>query len=451
MLGALCHSFRNMQPYHEQFAPILEKLQIEALNEMQLATIEASQQESDIVLLSPTGTGKTLAFLLPLLAGLNEENKQVQAVILTPTRELAIQIESVFKDMKTPHKVTCCYGGHPIRIEQKNLIEPPALLIATPGRLVDHIKRENIDLSQAKLLVLDEFDKSLEFGFQEDMNFIIKRLERLGKRILTSATESIKIPDFAGVEKPIRLHFIPKKSAVKKLEIKIVQSPEKDKLSTLYQLISNLDPASMIVFCNHRDAVERVSDYLSEQDIDHDYFHGGLEQNEREKSLVKFRNGTYRILISTDLAARGLDIPDIKYIVHYHLPSTADAFTHRNGRTARMDAKGSAFLILNEEENIPEYVEGDPKIFYLTESLPPPAPEWDTLFIGKGKKDKINKVDIVGFLFKQGGLKKDEIGLIEVKDFFVYAAIKRNKIKEVLNKISNEKIKGKKAKMEIAR
>ncbi|MEO1257643.1 MAG: DEAD/DEAH box helicase [Bacteroidota bacterium] len=440
-----------MQNPNEQYAPYLKKLKIDSLNEMQLATIKASQTAEDIILLSPTGTGKTLAFLLPLIANLKEIKNQVQAVILSPTRELALQIEEVFKKMKTPHKVTCCYGGHPMKIEKKNLVEPPAVLIATPGRLADHMKRGNTDLSNAKTLILDEFDKSLEFGFQEDMSYIIKRLYSLDKRILTSATESIKIPKFAGVEKPIRLHFIPKKSEIKKLEINIVRSPEKDKLPTLVQLICNLEPAAMIIFCNHRESVERVSDYLYENEIFHDYFHGGLEQKEREKTLVKFRNGTYQILIATDLAARGLDIPDIKYIIHYHLPSKADAYTHRNGRTARMHARGSAYLIFHENENIPEYITGDPPVFYLKEKPVPTAPEWETLFIGKGKKDKINKVDIVGFLAKKGALEKDEIGLIEVKDFFAYAAIKRNKIKSVLEKIKGEKIKGKKAKLEIAR
>lgn len=440
-----------MQEPSKQFAPILKNLGIEALNEMQLATIETSQSDTDIVLLSPTGTGKTLAFLLPLLRGLDKTSRQVQALILAPTRELAMQIESVFKKMKTGYKVTCCYGGHPIRVEKKNLIEPPAVLVATPGRLVDHLKREHITLQDVRFLVLDEFDKSLEFGFQEDMTFIIQKMSRLRKRILTSATEAIRIPKFTGVEKPTRLHFIPKKSAQKKLEVKLIHSPIKDKLGTLYQLICNLEPAAMIVFCNHRDAVERVSDYLFEKDIVHDYFHGGLEQMEREKTLVKFRNGTIQILIATDLAARGLDIPDIKYIVHYHLPLKADPYVHRNGRTARMHAKGMAFLILHEEENIPEYVTGDPAVFYLKERAVIPPTEWETLYIGKGKKDKVNKIDVVGFLSKKGELQKGEIGLIEVKDFFAYVAIKRNKVDSVLQKIKGEKIKGKKARVEVAR
>ena len=440
-----------MQKPQEQFAPILENLNIEELNEMQLATIEASQSEEDIVLLSPTGTGKTLAFLLPLVNGLSASRGQVQALILAPTRELAIQIDSVFRKMKVGQKVTCCYGGHPMRVEKKDLIEPPAVLIATPGRLVDHLKRVHITLQGVHFLVLDEFDKSLEYGFQDDMSFIIQQMPRLKKRILTSATEAIKIPKFTGVEKPARLHFMPKKADVKKLEVKFVRSPEKDKLGTLLQLICNLEPAAMIVFCNHREAVERVSDYLFENDIVHDYFHGGLEQNEREKTLVKFRNGTIQILIATDLAARGLDIPDIQYIVHYHLPPKGDEYTHRNGRTARMHAKGMAFLIIHEEENIPEYVTGDPAIFFIKDKPPTPPTEWETLFIGKGKKDKVNKIDVVGFLSKKGELKKDEIGLIEVKDFFSYVAVKRDKVKSVLQKIKNEKIKGKKAKMEIAR
>lgn len=440
-----------MQSASDPFAPILQRLKIEALNEMQVATIDASQKEEDIILLSPTGSGKTLAFLLPLQQRLLPGIRSVQAVILSPTRELALQIESVFKQMKTSYKVSCCYGGHPMRIEKKNLIDPPAVLIATPGRLVDHLKRDHIDLSRAHHLILDEFDKCLEMGFQEDMSFIIRQLSSLEKRVLTSATEAIKVPNFVGIEKPIRLHFIPKKSDLKKLDIKLVKSPVKDKLETLYQLICNLEPAAMIVFCNHRDAVERVSEYLDDQDIVHDFFHGGLEQMEREKTLVKFRNGTIQILIATDLAARGLDVPDIKYIIHYHLPMKEDAYTHRNGRTARMHAKGMAFLLLHEEEYIPEYVKGDPATFYLKERNSIPPTEWETLYIGKGKKDKVNKVDIVGFLSKKGGLQKGEIGLIEMKDFFAYVAIKRSLVSTVLNNIKNEKIKGKKARIEVAR
>lgn len=436
--------------FAEQLKKVLINLQIEQLNEMQLVMLESDDTGKDIVLRSPTGTGKTLAFLLPILKHLEPKSRVVQAVILAPTRELALQIESVVKSMKIPHKVNCCYGGHPVRIEKRNLSQPPAILIATPGRLADHIHRQNISLRQAKMLVLDEFDKSLEIGFQEDMEDIIKAMPNIQRRVLTSATEAISIPKFAGVRNPIKLSFSKAEGAENKLDIRVVNSPEKDKLNTLYNLICNVDSGAMLVFCNYRETVARVSQFLEDKGVFHDVFHGGLEQIDREKTLSKFRNGSYNILITTDLAARGLDIPSIKYVVHYHLANKADAFTHRNGRTARMHADGTVILLMHEEEYFPDYLEEEPSELVLQEMPPPPAPEWQTLWVGKGKKDKISKMDIVGFLAKKGALKKEEIGLIEVKDFYAFTAVKRSKMSRLLKRIQNEKIKGKKARMGIA-
>ena len=441
---------KNVQ-FEEHLKKALTSLGIEALNEMQLATLEASETGRDIVLHSPTGTGKTLAFLLPILGQLEIGNKEVQAVILAPTRELALQIESVVRSMKIPFKVNCCYGGHPVRIEKRNLSNPPAILIATPGRLADHLHRRNISLKQAKMLVLDEFDKSLEIGFQEDMEDIIKSMPAIKKRILTSATDAIAIPRFANVRNPIRLSFDKPKTADSKLAIKVVNSPEKDKLNTLYQLICNVDSEAMLVFCNYRETVDRVSEFLATKGVFHNVFHGGLEQIDREKTLSKFRNGSYNILITTDLAARGLDIPSIKYVVHYHLANRADAFIHRNGRTARMHADGTVLLLMHEEEYLPDYLREAPTELVLDKLPAPPPPKWQTLWIGKGKKDKINKIDIVGFLSKKGLLKKDEIGLIEVKDFYSFTAVKRSKMNQLLKRIQQEKIKGKKAKIGIAK
>lgn len=438
-------------PFKEQLKQVLSHLNFDALNEMQLATLEADKEGRDIVLRSPTGTGKTIAFLLPILKNLQPVNRVVQAVVLAPTRELALQIESVVRSMKIPHKVNCCYGGHPVRIEKRNLSEPPAILIATPGRLADHIHRQNINLDQATMLVLDEFDKSLKIGFQEDMVDIIKAMPAIEKRILTSATSAISIPPFARVKNPVYLDFEATKKETKKLSIQVVHSPEKDKLNSLYQLICNVDSEAMLVFCNYKQTVGRVSDFLHSKNIYHDVFHGDLEQIDREKTLSKFRNGSYNILVTTDLAARGLDIPSIKYVVHYHLPSRGEDFTHRNGRTARMHADGTVILLMHEEEYFPEYLSEEPTVFSLEELPPPPPPVWETLWIGKGKKDKINKIDVVGFLSKKGGLKKDEIGLIEVKDFYSFTAIKRSKMNNLLKRIEKEKIKGKNAKMGIAK
>ena len=241
---------------------ILEKLKIKSLNEMQLASIEAIDKNNNVLLLSDTGSGKTLAFLLPLIKLLNPATTSTQAIIIVPSRELALQIETVFKSMGTDLKVTCCYGGHLRETEENNLKQPPALLIGTPGRLADHIRRGNITLDSIETLVLDEFDKSLELGFQEEMSFIISSLKSITKRILTSATGAVEIPSFIGISEPLKLDFLQDKDADSGLTVKTLLSDGKDKLETLFRLICMVGNRSMIVFCNHRESVERTSKWL---------------------------------------------------------------------------------------------------------------------------------------------------------------------------------------------
>jgi ATP-independent RNA helicase DbpA len=432
---------------------ILNRLNIIALNEMQLATLETTKKTNDIVLLSVTGSGKTLAFLLPILNALDTDIKLVQALILVPSRELALQIETVLKQMQTGFKITTCYGGHKREIEENNLVQPPAIIIGTAGRMADHIRRKNIDLSVIKYLVLDEFDKSLEMGFLEEMQFIIEALPAVEKHLLTSATYAVDIPAFVKMKDPVTLNFLPEfPTASESLRIFTLLSPEKDKLQTLLQLICFANNTSTIVFCNHREAVERTSNFLSEQGIVNVFYHGGMEQRDRETALCKFRNTSANILVTTDLASRGLDIADIRNIVHYHLPNEEAAFTHRNGRTARMNATGNVYVIYSAEEKLPEYITANAENFELPDKLSiPEKPKWSTLFIDAGKKDKINKIDIVGFLAQKGQLKKDEIGLIEVKDFLSFAAVRKSKIGNVVELVKNEKIKNKKVKIAVAK
>jgi superfamily II DNA/RNA helicase len=446
-------TFAQMQKRSHSIDDILSRLDIDALNEMQKASIEANEKHDNLILLSATGSGKTLGFLLPILQFLNPDNKKTQAIIIVPSRELALQIEKVFKSLGTYFKVTCCYGGHLRETEENNLVQPPALLIGTPGRLADHIRRGNITTDSIETLVLDEFDKSLESGFEEEMAFIIGSLKNLKKRILTSATEAVEIPSFIGLKDPVRLNFLSDSDELPEgLAIKTVQSGTKDKLETLFKLICHLGNRSTVVFCNHRESVERTSEYLTSQSVTNVFYHGAMEQQERDSALFKFRNGTSNVLVTTDLASRGLDIPNIRYIVHYHLPHTEEIFTHRNGRTARMDASGTAILILSAEEKIPDYIPaGTEKIKLPETAILPEKPKWSTLFIAAGKKDKVNKVDIVGFLGNKANLKKEDIGLIEVKDFFTFAAIKKIKMGETLRLIKDQKIKNKKVKMDIAK
>ncbi len=440
-----------MQNSNTSIEKILSNLKIDTLNEMQLASIEANEKHDDVVLLSSTGSGKTIAFLLPIIKLLDNVDK-TQALIIVPSRELALQIEQVFRSMGTGFKVTCCYGGHLRETEENNLIQPPALIIGTPGRLADHIRRGNITLDSIKILVLDEFDKSLELGFEEEMSFIAGSLKSITKRILTSATESAEIPAFIGLKDPVRLAYLSADNVLNKLAIKTVLADEKDKTDTLFRLICFLGNRSAIVFCNHREAVERTSDYLAKKGIVNEYYHGALEQQQRDAALCKFRNGSVNVLVTTDLASRGLDIPNIRYIIHYHLPHTEEAFIHRNGRTARMQASGTAILILSAEEKLPSYIKEDAEQLQLPEITElPEKPKWTTLFIAAGKKDKVNKIDIVGFLSNKGQLKKDDIGLIEVKDFFSFVAVRKLKVSNTLHLIKNEKLKNKKVKIEVAK
>lgn len=432
---------------------IVSRLKIKDLNDMQVAAFEAITSNDNVILLSPTGSGKTLAFLLPLLHAFNPAIKKTQALIVTPSRELAQQIELVFKKMTTDFKVTCCYGGHLRETEENNLIEPPALIIGTSGRLGDHIRRGNITIDSIETIVLDEFDKSLELGFHEEMAFILKSLPNINKRILTSATDTEDIPDFIGLTEPIKLNFLPEIALpVEKLAVKKLLSPVNDKVDTLFKLICYLGDRSTIVFCNHREAVERTSLLIKEKGITNVFYHGAMEQRDRDAALSKFRNGSVNVLVTTDLAARGLDIPNIRYIVHYHLPHTEDGYIHRNGRTARMDASGTAIVIVGPEEKMPEYIPTDAELITLPEKdVLPEKPKWTTIFIGAGKKDKVNKVDIVGFLSKKGELKKEDIGLIDVKDFFSFVAVRKTKASHALHLIENEKIKNKKVKIDIAK
>lgn len=421
---------------------------------MQQASLEANQQHNNIILLSDTGSGKTLAFLLPILENLNPENKGTQALIIAPSRELALQIEDVFKKMQTGFKVTCCYGGHLRETEENNLKQAPAVIIGTSGRLADHIRRGNITVETIETLVLDEFDKSLELGFQEELKFIIGSLPNIKKRMLTSATDEKEIPEFIGLKKPEKINFLsgkPKEANV--LTIQKIVSPEKDKIDTLFQLVCFFNQRSCIVFCNHRESVERVSELLWDKGVTNVFYHGQMEQKQRETALSRFRNGSSTILITTDLAARGLDIPNIRYIVHYQMPLTEETYTHRNGRTARMDASGTVILVLSPEERLPKFIDAstidDVKLPAKLEV--PDKPKWTTLYVGAGKKDKVNKIDIVGFLSNKGQLKREDIGLVEVKDFTAYVAVRKNKVGPTLQLIKEERLKGKKVKIEVAK
>ena len=432
---------------------VLGNLNISALNEMQEEAFQAIKEESEVILLAPTGSGKSLAFLLPVFELIDANNKDVQILVLTPTRELAIQLEQVWQKMKTGYKVNTCYGGHTMSVEIQNLSQPPAIIIGTPGRILDHLGRRSFDQRKVKILILDEFDKSLAMGFQNQMAHIIKTLTGLKKRVLVSATQKLQIPPFVGITTPVTLLFstIGEKTT-EGLNLKVIYGKSDDKLNLLFDLLCYLGASPTIIFCNLRGTTEDVSARLAEKGIVSACFHGGMTQTDREKTLISFRNGSLIFLISSDLAARGLDIPEVKNIIHFEIPSKNTDFIHRNGRTARMHAEGNAFLLIGKNERLPVYLSEPPETFEIpiVDSLPDESP-WITLYISGGKKDKISKTDIVGFLVKKGGLELHEIGKIEGMDFMSFVAVHRNKVEKLLLKVKDEKLKGKKYQIRLAR
>jgi superfamily II DNA/RNA helicase len=425
---------------------ILKKLGIEQLNPMQEMAQTAIESKQDVVLLSPTGTGKTLAYLLPVVEGLDAENPDIQVLIIVPSRELALQIEQVTRSMGTGFKANCVYGGRAGYQDKLDLKHPPTILIGTPGRVSDLMRREIFSASGIKTLILDEFDKSLEMGFEIEMSEILAALPAVEKRILTSATDAAEIPAFVGLRQPIIVDFLHEK--IVQLQIKTVLSPTKDKLRTLMQLICQLGNQPGIVFCNFKDSIQEVSNYLASNHIHHGCFHGDMEQIDRERTLIKFRNGTHQLILATDLAARGLDIPELKFIIHYQLPPRSQEFTHRNGRTARMNADGTAYVLKWISEALPEFIKNAPPVA-LKDASAPAFPIWETLYITGGRRDKISKGDIAGLFFKQGNLLKDQLGIIEIKQDCSYVAVHASVAEKVIEAVNNGKLKTKKVRVSL--
>lgn len=427
-----------MKIFQNRWKEMLEKLGISELNSMQEEAISTILKYDEVILLSPTGTGKSIAFLLPILDKIQIDLLQVQTLILVPTRELAIQIEQVVRKLGSGIKVNAIYGGRSGQKDKLDLKQPPALLIGTPGRIADHIRRGTFQTEYIHTIVLDEFDKSLQIGFEQEMKEILETLENVTKKILTSASNQVTIPDFVQLKDPQEIVFTDQGSA--QLDLKMVISPEKDKLESLLDTLLHIGNQPGIIFCNFKDTIDYISQFLEQNNISHGCFYGGMEQYDRELALIKFRNGTHQLLVATDLAARGIDIPELKFIIHYQLPLKEHEFMHRNGRTARMNADGTAYILKWQEEYLPVYLD-DIKPIRLNRDHKIELSKWETLCVMGGRRDKISKGDIAGLFFKQGGLSKDELGIIEIQQDRCYVAVHHTKVKSLINDLNNTKLK----------
>lgn len=429
-------------------------------NGMQTATIDAVQNGSgDVIVLSSTGTGKTLAYLLPVAAQTDTTSTTLQTLVVVPGRELALQSDTVLKSIGSGIRSMAVYGGRPTMDEHRLLRQQrPQIIFGTPGRINDHIAKGNIDVQRLAFLVIDEFDKCLDMGFQQEIETLLHSIPVKTRRILLSATQPEKMEatmnDYSSAHKITTLDFRPDDDvATDRIKVLAVHSEEKDKLPALAQLLGQIGQESSVVFLNYRDAVERVTNYLLEQGFSAIAYHGALEQKEREEHLYLFANHSVNTLVSTNLGSRGIDIPDINNIIHYHLPESEQDYIHRIGRTARWDKTGRTFFLLGPEETLPEYVDADVEDYNLSDHADeaPTLPPMVTIYIGKGKKDKISKGDIVGFLCKCGGLQSKDIGRIDVYDNYAYVAVARLQAPKMLKKVKGQKIKGQKTIVEVHR
>lgn len=422
------------------------------LTQMQQSAIKSVESNKDIILAAPTGSGKTIAFLSMILKVFPFSEAGTFAMIVTPTRELTLQIADVFQKMKTGLKITACYGGHKREIEENNLIESPSVIVGTPGRIGDHIRRNNIKTADIQLLVLDEFDKSMEMGFDEEMRFIFESLSGVKTKILASATPIPHFPGYLSVNDPVRLVFEGQADARKLSVSTLTYENELSKPETLFQLLCTIGNRKAIIFVNQKGTIPAIASFLSQKGISSVIYHGSMEQRDRETAITKFKNGTNLFLIATDLAGRGLDISNVRFIIHYDLPESEQIFIHRNGRTARMEATGDAVILIERNEQVPVFLPHPLPSFNIVFGRPvPDKPQWGTLYFSAGKKDKINKTDIAGFLMHEAGLKREDTGLIEVKDYYSFAAVRRSKMNFLLGKGKVQKVKNKKVKIEAAR
>lgn len=427
---------------------IHKRTRVTELNPMQKRMSEIPVRGT-FTLLAPTGSGKTLAFAIPLLKSLAPARGQVQAVVIAPSRELVLQIAEVIRPIATGLKTVAFYGGHSMQEEVNSLAVTPDIIVATPGRLLDHIKRGQLDLGTVSSLVLDEYDKALELGFADEMKRVCRRLTGLKLVILTSATPLAAIPDYLPASDPMVIDFSASDTPRRRMQIVRVESPSRDKLNTLGDLLHSLPNGRVIVFANHRESVERIYDALKKQGLPVGIYHGGLDQNDRENAIVQLANGSTPILVSTDLGARGLDIPELSAVIHYHMPVSPEAWTHRNGRTARQEAKGDIYVITAEGEDIPYYITTDRDYAPTGHSADPIRSETATLYFNVGKKEKISKGDIVGFLIAKGGLTSDEIGVITLRDHSALVGIPRAKGKTLVDLLGRERIKNTRAKISL--
>lgn len=438
----------------------------------------------DLIVKSQTGTGKTGAFVIPLCERVKWEENDPQVLILSPTRELAIQIGEDVKNIGRYKRLkgVSVYGKAPFKDQAQELKGKTHIVIGTPGRVLDHIDRGTFNTSNIKYLVIDEADEMLNMGFIRQVEGIIRRIPKKRVTMLFSATIPEEIRELCSkhLKRPVNIEVESSGLVVDRIENILFRVNGEEKLKYLRMLLAKEKPETAVIFCRTKENVDVEYDYLKSLGYSVDKIHGGMLQKDRISTMEKFKKGDFRILVATDIAARGIDVEGITHVINIDVPLEKEAYVHRIGRTARAGKSGKAITFVTPYEDrflndIEEYIGFkipeksleekflDEKLLESEESvLKKKAKKKESkskninkeitkLYFNGGKKKKIRAVDFVGTISNIEGVSSDDIGIIEIGDMGSYVEILNGKGKLVLEELKDSTIKGKKLKVEIAK
>lgn len=432
---------------------------LDQLGYVQMTAIQASAlpimlRGEDVIGQASTGTGKTAAFGLALLSRITPASDRPGALVLCPTRELAQQVAEEIRRLARPlanTNVITLTGGTSFGRQRQSLENGVDVVVGTPGRVLDHLRRESLDLSQVRTLVLDEADRMLDMGFVEDVTTVVEATAAGRQTLLFSATTS---DDVQTLSKRLQksAQFVAVDSAVATPDItQILYSlGSVDRLDALERVLSYHNPESAVIFCNERGTVDDVCSALKSAGYSADSLHGGMEQRDREDMLLLFSNGSLRLLVATNVAARGIDIDELGAVINYEMPRDIKEFVHRVGRTGRAGESGLAISLIGRNDD--RKIEAVGELLQDVEQRPisklpvatgePPTARMRTIVVHGGRKDKIRPGDIVGALTGELGLEVDSIGKISVGDRVTHIAIESDVAPQALKRINAGKIKG---------
>jgi len=446
-------------------AEVVKELGFERPTEIQARAIPALLAGRDLIGQSKTGSGKTLAFTLPILQNLYPE-RRVQALVLCPTRELAVQVTREIRRLgrKLPGLgVACLVGGQPLSSQLGGLRMGVHVVVGTPGRVLDHLKRQTLDLSACERVVLDEADRMLDMGFQDEMEEILSQLPEPRQTVLFSATFPDKIEDISArfQNKPERITVASDASPSAQITQHVFEVPEEDKLNALLWVLAEQKPEQAIIFCNLKATVVELTECLEQAGSSAAGLQGDLEQSDRDRVMAKFRNKSVRLLVATDVAARGIDIDALDLVVNFDMPKP-DVYLHRIGRSGRAGKTGMAVSFYTPKESYKLKEIGSVSAIERQElprdldaaetSAAVIDAKMTTLFISGGRKDKMRPGDILGALTGDaGGFAGTDIGKIEIHDRFSYVAVNSRVAEPAMHRLREGKIKGRKFRIELVR